>query len=36
MDFTELMWERMDWIRLIQDKDQWQVVWKPVTNLPVP
>jgi hypothetical protein len=36
MDIGEIGWEKVDWMHLAQDRDQWRVVVKMVTNLQVP
>jgi hypothetical protein len=35
MDFGETWWERMDWILLAQDRDQWRSLVKTVMNIRV-
>jgi hypothetical protein len=35
MDLREIGWGGMDWIALVQDKDQWRVVVNTVMNLRV-
>jgi len=35
IDLIEIMWEGMNWIQLVQDKDQWQALANTVMNLPV-
>jgi len=32
MDFREIGWEDVDWIHLIQDRDQWQAPVNTVMN----
>jgi hypothetical protein len=34
MDFREIRWNGMDWIDLVQDRDQWRVLLNTVMNLP--
>jgi hypothetical protein len=36
MDFREIGWDGMDWIKLAQNRDQWRVLVHPVMNLLVP
>jgi hypothetical protein len=36
MDLREIDWGNMDWIRLVQDRDQWRAVVNVVMNLQVP
>jgi hypothetical protein len=36
MDLREIGWGGMDWIDLVQDRDQWGAVLNTVMNLPVP
>jgi hypothetical protein len=36
MDLGEKGWEGMDWIDLVQDRDQWRALLNTVTNLRVP
>jgi hypothetical protein len=36
MDFREIGWDGMDWIDLVQDRDQWRALVNTVMNLPVP
>jgi hypothetical protein len=36
MDLREKVWERVDWIYLPQDKDQWRALVNTVMNLRVP
>jgi hypothetical protein len=33
MDLREIGWDRMDWIKLAQDKDQWRALVNTVMNL---
>jgi hypothetical protein len=35
MDFRELEWDNVDWIDLVQDKDQWRALVNTVMNLRV-
>jgi hypothetical protein len=35
-DLGETGWEDVDWILLVQDRDQWRVLVDTVTNLRVP
>jgi ribosome biogenesis protein Nip4 len=35
MDLREIGWEDVDWIHLVQDRDQWRVVVNTVMNLRV-
>jgi hypothetical protein len=32
MDLRQIGWERVDWIRLAQDRDRWRAVANVVTN----
>jgi hypothetical protein len=32
----DILWGRMDWIHLAQDRDQWRALVKTVMNLRVP
>jgi hypothetical protein len=36
MDLREIGWDRMEWIDLAQDRDQWRVLVNTVMNLAVP
>jgi hypothetical protein len=36
MDLTEIGWDRVDWIELAQDRDQWRALVNTVMNLRVP
>jgi hypothetical protein len=36
MDLREIRWEGVDWMRLAQDKDQWQALMNIIMNLHVP
>jgi hypothetical protein len=36
MDLREIGWGDMDWIDLVQDRDQWRSVVNIVMNLRVP
>jgi hypothetical protein len=36
MDLREIGWDGMDWIELVQDRDQWRVLVNTVMNLQVP
>jgi hypothetical protein len=33
MDFGEIGWDRMDWIDLAQNRDQWRALVKTMINL---
>jgi len=33
VDLKGIRWDSMDWIRLAQDRDQWQAVMNTVMNL---
>jgi hypothetical protein len=35
MDLREIGWDRMDWIDLAQDRDQWRALMNTVMNLRV-
>jgi hypothetical protein len=35
MDLREIGWDGMDWIRLVQDRDQWMAVVNMVMNFQV-
>jgi hypothetical protein len=36
LNLTEIGWDRMDWIHLAQDWDQWRALVNTVMNLQVP
>jgi hypothetical protein len=36
MDLRQIGWDRVDWIDLAQDKDQWRALVNTVLNLRVP
>jgi hypothetical protein len=36
MDLREIGWFDMDWIDLVQDRDQWMALVNTVMNLQVP
>jgi hypothetical protein len=36
MDLREIEWDDMDWIDLVQDRDQWMALVNTVMNLRVP
>jgi hypothetical protein len=36
MDLRDIGWDDMDWIDLIQDRDQWRTLVNTVMNLRVP
>jgi hypothetical protein len=36
MDLREIRWGGMDWIDLVQDKDQWKALMDTVMNIRVP
>jgi hypothetical protein len=36
MDLREIWWEGVDWMHLVQDKDQWRASVNTVMNLRVP
>jgi hypothetical protein len=33
MDLREIGWEGVDWMHLVQDRNQWQALVNPVMNL---
>jgi hypothetical protein len=33
MDLKEIGWEGMDWIHLVQDRDQWRALLNKVMNI---
>jgi hypothetical protein len=33
MDLRQITWDRMDWIHVAQDRDQWRAVVNTVMNL---
>jgi hypothetical protein len=33
MDFREIRWDGMDWVDLVQDRDQWRALVNAVMNL---
>jgi hypothetical protein len=33
IDHRELVWDDMDWIDLVQDRDQWRAIFNTVMNL---
>jgi hypothetical protein len=33
MDFRKIGWEGVDWMHLVQDRDQWRVLVNTVMNL---
>jgi hypothetical protein len=35
MDLTEIGWGGMDWVHLVQDRDQWRALANTVMNLRV-
>jgi hypothetical protein len=35
MDLGEIRWEDVDWMHLVQDRDQWRAVVNTVMNLRV-
>jgi hypothetical protein len=35
MDLREIGWGGMDWIILVQDRDQWRALVNPIMNLRV-
>jgi hypothetical protein len=36
MDLREIEWDRMDWIDLAQDRDQWSALVNMAMNIRVP
>jgi hypothetical protein len=36
MDLREIGWEDVDWMHLVQDRDQWRAVVNKVLNFRVP
>jgi hypothetical protein len=36
IDFKEIGWDGMDWINLVQDRDQWRTLVNAVMNLRIP
>jgi hypothetical protein len=36
IDFREIEWDGMDWIDLVEDRDQWRAPMNMVKNLRVP
>jgi hypothetical protein len=36
VDFREIGWDDMDWIDLVQDRDQWRALVNTVRDLRVP
>jgi hypothetical protein len=36
MDLTEIRWDSMDWIDLVQDRDQWRALVNTTMNIRVP
>jgi hypothetical protein len=36
IDLREIRWDGMDWIDLVQDRDQWRALVNTVMNLRVP
>jgi hypothetical protein len=36
MDLREIEWDGMNWIDLVQDRDQWRALVNTVMNLSVP
>jgi hypothetical protein len=36
MDLTEIEWENVDWIHLVQDRDQWRALVNTVMSFRVP
>jgi hypothetical protein len=36
MDFREIIWDGVNWIDMVQDRDQWRALVNTVLNLRVP
>jgi hypothetical protein len=36
MDLREIMWKAVDWMHLVQDRDQWWALVNTVMNLRIP
>jgi hypothetical protein len=36
MNLKEIIWESVDWIHLVQEREQWQALVNMVMNLRVP
>jgi hypothetical protein len=36
MDLREIGWEGLDWLDLVQDRDQWQDLVNMIMNIRVP
>jgi hypothetical protein len=36
MDHKEIRWEGVDWMHLVQDRDQWQALFITKMNLQIP
>jgi hypothetical protein len=36
MDFRQIGWGRIEWIRLAQDRDQWRALVNTVMNFRIP
>jgi hypothetical protein len=36
MDLREIGWDGVDWMDMVQDRDQWRALVKTVLNLRVP
>jgi hypothetical protein len=36
MDLREIEWEGVEWMHLVEDKDQWQALVNTIMNLWVP
>jgi hypothetical protein len=36
IDLREIEWDSIDWIDLVQDRDQWRVLVNTLMNLQVP